>query len=252
MNIFINILVAIICLILGYIFGSIPTGVWIGKIFFHRDPRLEGSNNSGGTNVGRLFGKKVGFLVIILDMIKLIIPVWLAFVILTYAKFGGQYLLPKPREFNNLGFNFDYLIPWPVYWLAALGCSIGHCWPIFADFRGGKNASSYFGLTLSASWLICFGPGIIYLIVLKIKKYVSLASMTMSWSAVLISWIWSILILTGVISGSTVWIICYGPALECNYIFSIILTFEAILLTYQHRDNIKRLKAGNERKITWM
>ena len=58
MNILINILAVLFCLILGYIFGSIPTAVWIGKIFFHRDPRLEGSKNAGGTNAGRLFGKK--------------------------------------------------------------------------------------------------------------------------------------------------------------------------------------------------
>ena len=58
MNILFNILAVLFCLILGYIFGSIPTAVWIGKVFFHRDPRLEGSKNAGGTNAGRLFGKK--------------------------------------------------------------------------------------------------------------------------------------------------------------------------------------------------
>ena len=83
----INILVAIICLSLGYIFGSIPTAVWVGKIFFHQDPRDYGSHNAGGTNAGRLWGKKVGFVIILLDMIKTIAPLYICWACLTFIKF---------------------------------------------------------------------------------------------------------------------------------------------------------------------
>ena len=64
----VNILAPIVCFIVGYFFGAIPNGVLIGKIFFHKDPRNYGSGNSGGTNTGRVFGKKVGFICIALDM----------------------------------------------------------------------------------------------------------------------------------------------------------------------------------------
>ena len=252
MNIFINILVAIICLILGYIFGSIPTGVWIGKIFFHRDPRLEGSKNSGGTNVGRLFGKKVGLLVIILDMIKLIIPVWVAFLVVTYAKFGGQNLCPKPREFSNLGFNFDYIIPWPVYWMAALGCSIGHCWPVFASFKGGKGVSVFAGIAAGTSWLVGFLPGLSFFLWLKLSKKVSLSSIITAVLLTFTSWIWTILVMTNVISGELIFLPMYGATLFPGFVSSIVITLTAIILIVRHKENIQRLKNGTERTITWM
>ena len=252
MNIFINILVAIICLILGYIFGSIPTGVWIGKVFFHRDPRLEGSKNSGGTNVGRLFGKKVGLLVIILDMIKLIIPVWVAFLVVTYAKFGGQNLCPKPREFSNLGFNFDYIIPWPVYWMAALGCSIGHCWPVFASFKGGKGVSVFAGIAAGTSWLVGFLPGLSFFLWLKLSKKVSLSSIITAVLLTFTSWIWTILVMTNVISGELIFLPMYGATLFPGFVSSIVITLTAIILIVRHKENIQRLKNGTERTITWM
>ena len=252
MNIFINILVAIICLILGYIFGSIPTGVWIGKIFFHRDPRLEGSKNSGGTNVGRLFGKNVGFLVIILDMIKLIVPVWVAFVVLTYAKFGGQNLCPRPREFNNLGFNFDYVISWPVYWMAALGCSIGHCWPVFASLKGGKGVSVFAGIGAGTSWLVGFLPGLSFFLWLKLSKKVSLSSIITSIILTFTSWLWTILVMTNVIPHNLIFLPMYGATLFPGFVSSIVITLSAIILIIRHKENIERLRNGTERTITWM
>ena len=74
-----NILVAILIIIIGYLFGSIPNGIWIGKLFFHKDPRDFGSGNSGGTNVGRVFGKKFGVIVIILDAAKAVVPLYLIY-----------------------------------------------------------------------------------------------------------------------------------------------------------------------------
>ena len=253
MNILINILVAIICLILGYIFGSIPTAVWIGKVFFHRDPRLEGSKNAGGTNAGRLFGKKVGLLVIILDMIKIIVPVWLAFIVVTYAKFGGQTLCPNPKEYSNLGFNFDYIIPWPIYWLAALGCTLGHCWPVFASFKGGKGVSVFAGIAAGTSWLIAFIPGAIsFFLTLKISKKVSLASIITSIILTFISWIWTILVMTKVIPTEYIYLPMYGATLFPGFVSSTVVTIMMIVLVIRHKENIKRLKDGTERTISWM
>ena len=77
-----NIIIGLSTFLVGYFFGSIPTGVILCKLIYHKDPREDGSKNSGGTNVGRLFGKKMGLAVIALDMIKTAIPlvaVWLIF-----------------------------------------------------------------------------------------------------------------------------------------------------------------------------
>ena len=76
MNILLNIGIALACIIWGFLIGSIPTGVIVGKVFFGVDPRDYGSHNSGGTNSGRVLGKKVGILVMVLDIAKTVIAFW--------------------------------------------------------------------------------------------------------------------------------------------------------------------------------
>ncbi len=253
MNIFINILTGIICLLIGYIFGSISTSVWIGKLFFHKDPRDYGSHNAGGTNAGRLFGKKIGLLVIILDMFKCIAPLWSVWAFLTFAKINnGQSLCPGIDSVNNLGFNSAYLVSWPAYWLTPLGTIIGHCWPIFAKFKGGKGVSSFMGLMIASSWLLGVIPGIIYLIVLKISKYVSLSSIVAACFLTLCSWVWSVLCVTKIIPPSMFPLPMYGHTLVPSFIWSISVTFMAIIIVVKHHENIKRLKNHEERKISWM
>ena len=146
----------------------------------------------------------------------------------------------------------NYMIQWPVYWLSIVGASLGHCYPIFYNFNGGKNVSVYYGTAAAAGWLFGFVPGVFFFIVLKIKKWVSLASVSCAWFSVLLSWIWSILILTGVLKGANIWLACYGPALDCNWVFSIVMTFGATILTIKHRANFERIKNGTESKIKWM
>ena len=250
MNILINILVVLFCLILGYIFGSIPTAVWIGKIFFHRDPRLEGSKNAGGTNAGRLFGKKIGVLVIALDMIKLIVPVWITYLMLTFIKFGEQPLCAP--DFDGFNFNFDYIVSWPAYWLTALGCTFGHCFPVFANFKGGKGVSCFMGITCGTSWMIGFLPGTLYLLVLKITKKVSLTGMIISVFLSLVTWTWAILMMTNVIPHNLYRLPMYGPTLMPGWVFSTVVTFCSAILIWRHKENIQRLREGTERTITWM
>ena len=252
MNILYNILAALFCLILGYIFGSIPTAVIIGKLFFHRDPRLEGSKNAGGTNAGRLFGKKVGVLVIILDMIKLIVPVWITFLMFTYIKFGDQSLCPKPDEYNGFCMNTSYIVGWPVYWLTIVGCSFGHCFPIFAGFKGGKAVSCFMGTACGTSWGLGFVPSLLYLLFLKINKKVSLTSIIMAILLSAVNWIWAILMMTGVIPHNFYLFPMYGPTLLPGWVLALCMTVCAILLIVRHKENIKRLKEGTERTITWM
>jgi glycerol-3-phosphate acyltransferase PlsY len=85
----INVITALVVLLYGYLWGSIQNGVLIGKIFFKKDPRDFGSHNSGGTNSGRLFGEKIGLLVIFLDMVKGLIAFWSVWAILRFEWSGA-------------------------------------------------------------------------------------------------------------------------------------------------------------------
>lgn len=248
----INILTAFLLIIIGYLFGSIPNSIWIGKLFFHKDPRNYGSGNAGGTNAGRVFGKPIGALVIFLDALKVIIPLYLSWVILTKVNiYEGRPLMADVTTKYVYGIN-NFPIKFPIYWLTTIGCFIGHCFPLFASFKGGKNVSCFYGLAIGTSWLFGIIPGLIFLLILKIKKYVSLSSIVSSWISALFALIWAILVETNIITGSTISVVTYGATFECNWLFALSLIFAASLLTYRHKPNIKRLKNHTESKIKWM
>lgn len=253
MDIFlINILAVIFCLLIGYLFGSFPTAIVVGKVFFHQDPRDFGSKNAGGTNAGRLWGKKVGFAIILFDMFKTIAPMWICWALLTFIKFDGMSLVAPVEVVNNFGMNTAYKIAWPVYWLSALGCMLGHCYPIYAHFKGGKGVSCFMGCTVCSTWMLGLVPGLAYFLVLKWKKYVSLASILTSIFISVVSWIWVILVMSKVVPANLYSLPTYGFNFTINWVYAATVTVMSIILIIRHKGNIERIKAGNERKITWM
>lgn len=192
--------------IFSYLYGSIPFALVIGKLFYGVDVRNYGSHNLGGTNTGRVLGKKAGLACIILDIAK-------CFVCVSITKILGHYVsLP------------DYAI-----FISAIACVLGHCFPIFAHFKGGKAVSVMFGYALGIDFWAFAIVGIVFLVVLKIYKYVSLAS------------------IIGVLS-----LILISPLFDFGTIGTICNIFIAGLVIYRHRENIKRIKAGTESKISWM
>lgn len=251
MYIFYNLLIALCCLIFGYLVGSFPNAIVIGKIFFHQDPRNYGSGNAGGTNAGRLWGKKIGLLVIILDMVKTIAPLWIAWAILTQTgmkdwTYGGEILIWDAPLY---------------YYLTALGTAFGHCWPIYVHFKGGKAASNFMGVTLGTSW-ICFLFDIFYFLILKIKKYVSLAGIIMAIIQIIVSWLLLGLAYIMKANGATDafafgfpmwgWGYCLSLGDRGGWEFPTIITVMAVIVIIRHASNIKRIKEGSERKIKWM
>ena len=258
MNILINILSALFCLAIGYLFGSFPTAIVVGKVFFHQDPRDYGSHNAGGSNAGRLWGKKVGLGIIIFDMIKTIAPLWICWALFTFVKFkyDGFYhgLCPEMKFVDKFGLDATgtFLIPWPVYWLSILGCMLGHCFPIFARFKGGKGVSCFMGCTITSTWMVGFIPGLSYFAFLKAKKYVSLASIVTSSIISVFTWIWVILVMSGVIPPKFYSLPTSGVNLNINFVYATVITLMTILLIVRHHANITRLKEGNENKIKWM
>ena len=251
-KIFFNILAILVVLVIGYLFGAFPTSIVIGKVFFHQDPRDYGSHNPGGTNAGRLWGKKVGFIIIVLDMLKTILPMWLCWGLCMAIKVDGRELCPTIYDCGATGINMDHLICWPVYWLSTIGCMIGHCWPIFAGMKGGKGVSCYMGVIVTSSWMFGFIPGLLYFVFLKITKYVSLTGILTGAVSSIMAWIWAIMWLTGIVPDELGWLPMYGQNLIGNWMLASILTIMTVIMTLRHHANIYRLINGCERRIQWM
>ena len=239
-----NIIIGFVSLIIGYFFGSIPTGIIIGKVFFHRDPRLEGSKNSGGTNVGRLFGKKIGLLCIILDMIKTVIPLIIVWSIIKFSSLNQVLIDNFGSGIWNNGVLYIYLAP--------LGAMIGHCYPVFAKFNGGKAVATVAGFVLATSWLISVVGILVFFVTLKLKKYVSLGSMITALSCVICAWVFVIIKYFGPVSFANFGMYGWGDYVVAGFEYAGVMTVAACLLVFRHRGNIKRLSHNEESKIKWM
>ena len=254
MNIFINILVAFICLIIGYVLGSANISIPIGKLIFKQDPRDYGSHNCGATNCGRIWGKKYFFIVFFFDVFKTIAPLYICWAILTFVPMNnGMPLLPSAIQMYR-GEVADYMIKWPVYWIACLGAVLGNILPLFTGFRGGKAASTYIGIAVTTSWAFGVIGLITYLTTLGKSHYVSLSSIITGIVHVIVAWVWAILVALKVMPADNIYlvfIIEWGSMLLCNYVYAAVMTIIVAIMIARHHQNIARLKAGNERKFNW-
>lgn len=187
-----------ILIVAAFLFGSIPSALIIGRKYYKKDIRLEGSGNLGGTNAGRVLGKKAGLIVTIADVLKVLIPTLLA-----------RYYL---------GFDMAALIG-----VIAL---VGHCYPIFAGFKGGKGVSSYLGIGIVLNPFIALIVFIVWIILKRVTNYVSLSS------------------IIACLTAPFIFLSVYGPGL----VFYIMLA-GALFIVFLHRSNVKRLLNGTENKI---
>ncbi len=199
----------IFLLIFAYFVGSIPTAVWVSKKIYGLDIREHGSGNAGATNTFRVLGKKAGIGVMIVDMLKGFLAVKLSY--LSVYAIGSEQL-------TNLQVGLG---------LAAV---IGHIFPIFADFRGGKGIATLFGMILGIHPIVAVSLVAVFLLMLFLTRYVSLSSMAASVA-------FPVLIL----------FIFKDQAPEMSYKIFAIATACMVVLT--HHKNISRLLAGNESKV---
>ena len=241
-----NIIACLASLILGYFFGSIPVGVILCRLFRGEDPRENGSKNSGGTNVGRLYGMKLGAATILLDALKTVFPMILVWVLLNFAGIKTIFAEKLGEEMLHGGAL--------VVLLAPLGSTLGHCWPIYSDFRGGKAVASYAGFALLTSWAAIIIGFLAFGITLKKTKFVSLSSMIGATVIAIVSWVIFALQISGIFDMN----FCFwGFGLielwaGANLEFAIVSTLITGMLIFRHRQNIRRLVAGTESKIKWM
>lgn len=237
-NVLENIVIGLVCFLFGYFLGGIPNGVVIGKIFFHKDPRDYGSHNSGGTNVGRVFGKWVGILVIALDMIKCMLAFWVIWAIL---RFSGI------REVVNV---FDDGVFYN--WLAPLGAAIGHCYSPYLKFKGGKAVACYMGLIGGTSWpgfILCW---LAFMPLFLGKKIVSIASLVSGGILCLFEWLMYLLVQFAGMNGAICqWNFGFGGGLNYGWEAASVTTLIYIMLVIRHAANIKRLKNGEEAPLVW-
>ena len=181
--------------IISYLMGSIPFGLILTRIFLKKDIRDIGSGNIGATNALRTGNKLIGYSTLILDLLKAVIPV-------LYVKIS---------------------FPDSVY-ISALFAFIGHVFPVWLKFKGGKGVATYVGILFSLNIIFGLVFGICWLIIFFISKYSSLASLIGSLSV-------------------PVYILIF-QGLE-NVFFYVIMF---ILIFFTHRENIKRLKNKEETK----
>ena len=197
----------LLLLVSAYIIGSIPSGLWVGKLFYKVDIREHGSGNLGGTNTFRILGKKAGLVVTTLDILKGTAATLLV-------------LLP---------FFSDSMVHPLILGLVAV---IGHMYPLFARFRGGKAVATSGGVLLAYNWPFFLIVLAAFFIVLKLTKMVSLTSMIVA----LIGLVYSIIYYF--------W--------TNDFYLLLMLIFFAVFIFSRHRTNIARIKAGTEPKVTWI
>ena len=198
-------------LILAYLFGSIPTAVWIGQAFYGIDVREYGSGNAGATNTFRVLGKKAGLAVMFLDIFKGYTATNLAYLI------GLSVTGPQ----NSVQF---------VNYQLALGVTavLGHLFPVFAGFRGGKGVATLFGMILavhSEAAMLCVLTFVVFLLIFK---YVSLSSIMAGFSFPL-----SIIF---IFQSPIRSVLLYGMCI-------------CVLILVTHQKNIERLLKGKESRV---
>jgi acyl phosphate:glycerol-3-phosphate acyltransferase len=183
-------------LALGYLLGSLPFGLILTRLTGAGDLRAIGSGSTGATNVLRTGRKDLAAATLLLDGAKGFLAVWLAW-----------------RWFPHA----------PA--MAALGAVIGHCFPVWLKFRGGKGVATLFGVALGLGWQLGLAYALVWLAVLAIARVSSLAGLTAALSAPLAAWILGQSALVPVLAALT------------------------LLVLWQHRANIARLRAGTEPKL---
>jgi glycerol-3-phosphate acyltransferase PlsY len=200
----------VLLILLAYLIGSIPTAVWISRSIFDIDIREYGSGNAGATNTYRVLGSKWGTLVMLIDMLKGLAATSLYLLL--------PYYIGHESEWDRTNFMVGL----------GLAAVLGHIFPIWADFRGGKGIATLFGMVLAIQPIVavcCVG---VFLLVLYLTRFISLSS-------ILASIAFAIFIL-----------FIFNEKEPLYRAFAIAVTLLVILT---HQKNIGRLLKGNESKV---
>ena len=198
----------VLIILVSYLFGSIPFGLILTNIFLKKDIRKVGSGNIGATNVLRTGNKTIGYLTLILDVLKAVAPV-------LYIKF-----------------NFPELI-----YISSLSVFIGHVFPVWLKFKGGKGVATYLGILFALSIQLSFLFIFTWIVVSLIFRYSSLSSMFGSFTVFVVT----------LIKDTALKSINANINIDDDIKFTLFTFF--ILIIFTHRKNISNLKNKTEKKI---
>jgi glycerol-3-phosphate acyltransferase PlsY len=193
----------------AYLLGSIPSGYLLVRLFRHQDIRSVGSGNIGATNVLRSGGKSLGAATFLVDLLKGASAVWL-------GAFLAVLLLPHTPVRN-------------IEALAALSAVLGHMFPVWLGFRGGKGVATGFGVFLVVAPLAALSSFLVFALILAFSRYVSLASILGAISFPIFAWF----LVTG----------------DRPPFFIGVQVAVAVLIIAKHHQNIRRLLAGTESRL---
>jgi acyl phosphate:glycerol-3-phosphate acyltransferase len=199
----------IFLLVIGYLLGSVPSAVWVGQLFYGIDVREFGSGNAGATNTFRVLGKKAGIPVLIMDVLKGWAAVNLSLWFTDYPV-GSE-------EFINLQLAL------------AISALLGHVFPVFVGFRGGKGVATLLGVAIAVHFYAAMITIGVFVMMLLITNYVSLSS------------------ISAALSFPISVIVIFKVQVPSLVIFSL---FISVLIMITHQKNIERLMRKNESKVS--
>ena len=198
----------VICAVIGYLIGSVNSSIVVGKILRQKDIRTQGSGNAGATNVLRFMGRRAAASVLILDMLKGVIAV-----IITWL----------------LQNHFEVSMPFEPAIITGVATVVGHIFPIFFKFKGGKGVATSLALAFMLDWRVGLALLPVALPIVIFMRLVSLAALSGAFVYPIITFVFN--------QGEPE-IIAYS-------------VFICIVLFWTHRTNLKRLFGGNENKVSW-
>ncbi|PST81734.1 acyl-phosphate glycerol 3-phosphate acyltransferase [Pedobacter yulinensis] len=202
---------SIAALVLAYLLGSIPSAVWIGQAFYGIDVREYGSGNAGATNTFRVLGKKAGIIVMVMDISK-------------------GFTATKLAYFIGLSVTGPHASTQFVNYELALGVTavMGHLFPVFAGFRGGKGVATLFGMVLAVNFPAAMLCVLVFVVVLLVSNYVSLSSICAGFTFPL----------------SIVFV--FHSSIKAEVLYGMCV---CVLIMVTHQKNLERLLKGKESKV---
>jgi acyl phosphate:glycerol-3-phosphate acyltransferase len=198
----------VLLILSAYLIGSVPTAVWISRFFFGIDIRDYGSGNAGATNTFRVLGPKWGSVVMFFDVLKGVLAVKLYFLLPYYVH----------NQFEQTNFQIGL----------GLAAVLGHIFPIWADFRGGKGVATLFGMVMGIQPVVALCCVGVFMLVLYLTRYVSLSSILAS-------------------VAFPVFVLAIFNAEE--HLYRIFAVAVALMVILTHQKNIGRLLRGSESKV---
>jgi len=205
----------ILFLLLAYLTGAFPSAVWVGKTFYKKDVREYGSGNAGATNTFRVLGKGAGIPVLMMDVLK-------GWISVNYIYFITDGCNPFTETVTSSQFEIQLAL--------GIAAVIGHLFPIYTGFRGGKGIATLLGLLIGLNAIAAIVAIVVFVIVFLISKYVSLGS-----------------ILASLAFPFVVFVILDEK--DVNASLELFSVFVPILTLITHQKNIERLIRGEENKV---